>query len=82
MPVVIREAGFTVLIHVRDEHLPAHVHVRTSEGECRVLIGDAFTRPTLWDVTRGMDLRTARQAERLVIKHQGRCLETWRAFHG
>jgi hypothetical protein len=33
-------------------------------------------------VTRGMDLRTARQAERLVIKHQGRCLETWRAFHG
>jgi hypothetical protein len=82
MPVVVRAAGFSILVYVRDEHPPPHVHVRRGQGECRILIGDEFTRPEVWDVSRGMDLRTARQAERLIIKHQGRCIETWRIFRG
>ena len=82
MPTVVREAGFSIIVRVRGENLPPHVHVYKGAGECRILLGETETGPRLWDVVGGMDWREARQAERLVIRPQAACRAVWRQVNG
>jgi len=80
MPVVVREAGFSVRVLTTGEHAPPHVHVFKAGAECRVLIGDAAV---LWDIKGGPFAGAeVRRAVALVDANLPACNAIWRACHG
>ncbi|PZO14732.1 MAG: hypothetical protein DCF25_14585 [Leptolyngbya foveolarum] len=42
MPTVWTNGNFTIIVRVRDEHPPPHVHVMDADNECLVEIAGLF----------------------------------------
>lgn len=82
MPTVVREAGFAVVVHVRGEHNPPHVHVYKAGGEVRVKLNDRTLGPSLWDVTGTISDKDVVRAVELVWRHQDRLLQAWSNVNG
>lgn len=78
MPTVFREDGFRFIIYFND-HEPAHIHVRTADGEIKVdisSIGDIKVMKLV-----GMKNQEALKALNLVSKHQQFLLKKWEEIH-
>ena len=81
MPTLITQDGFAVMIYIRDEHPPAHVHVWKAEGEVIIYLGDESELPSVHQVNR-MSKKNVRQALAIVEENQEMLLEEWRRIHG
>jgi hypothetical protein len=77
------EEGFRVYVFSPPrEHQPPHVHVECLRGgEVLVRLGDSYKLPSLWQ-NHHMSAPDARDALRIVERHQVRFLEEWRKLHG
>ena len=56
---------------------PAHIHVRTPDGECKF-----WLEPIALASSRGVKLHDIRTIERLVFEHQGTLLTAYHEFEG
>lgn len=79
MIVVLRTSGLRVVIF-RDDHEPAHVHVR-GDGQAKITLVGADGQPELvW--SRGMNTAEKRRALTTVRDAQLELLTQWRKIHG
>ena len=79
MVAIHREAGLSIAIF-KDDHDPAHVHVR-GDGEAKIdLIGPDGQPALVWSV--GLSKSDLRRALRTVVDRQSEFLARWRAIHG
>ena len=77
--MVLRSGGLRVIIF-RDDHEPAHVHVR-GDGDCKInLVGATGLPELVW--ARGMTEAEKRRAIATVREAQFELLEQWRRIHG
>jgi hypothetical protein len=65
MPTVLRIGPFRFHFYSDERGEPAHIHVRTSEGECKF-----WLEPVILAKNRGLAPHTLREIERLVFEHQ------------
>jgi hypothetical protein len=65
MPTVLRIGPFRFHFYSDERGEPAHIHVRTSEGECKF-----WLEPVIFAKNRGLAPHTLREIERLVFEHQ------------
>jgi len=77
MPTVIQQNGFDVMIYIRDEHPPAHVHVWKAEGEVIIHL----ETPAVHEVKR-MSRPDVRAALAIVEENREMLLGEWRRIHG
>ena len=77
MPTVLRIGSFRFHFYSDEGMEPAHIHVRTNDGDCKFwlepiigLAGNRGVRPT--------DLR---RIEQLVFEHQTQLLRAFNEFH-
>jgi hypothetical protein len=73
--------GFTVLVYTRDEHPPAHVHVRKDGSDIRVLLGEASVEYHSYKGARPSE-RARRRALEIVAENLNACWAKWREVHG
>jgi hypothetical protein len=79
MGTVIEAEGVRIFINARD-HGPPHAHVRGSDWELRVYIGD---RAKLWNVKHGKpNSKEVRRAVELVAANLDGCNAEWRRIYG
>ena len=79
MVTIHREAGLSISIF-KDDHDPAHVHVR-GDGEAKIdLIGPDGQPALVWSV--GLSKSDLRRALRIVVDRQSEFPARWRAIHG
>jgi hypothetical protein len=84
MPTVLKYRDIAVIIRIRDEHPPAHVHVESSKYSVRIDISG--TDPII--VKRGKKRRITttaasdQRALQLVAENLELCKQTWRNVHG
>jgi len=80
---VYEQGGFSVYVYAPPrEHRPPHVHVEcTRGGEVMVKLGNDYTAPSLWQ-NHHMREGDAREALRIVERHQERFIYEWRRLHG
>lgn len=85
MPTVVRVGALCVVVRVRDEHPPPHVHVYKGqawppEWEIAVGLGEGLGP---WRVVSGKPkLRDVEAALFVVRRHHASCLAAWEASHG
>jgi hypothetical protein len=77
------EGGFQVYVYAPPrEHQPPHVHVEASAGgEVLILLGSEQEAPALWQ-NHHMKSVDAREALRIVERHQEQFIAEWRRLHG
>jgi hypothetical protein len=76
VPTVLRVDGFAVRIFEND-HPPAHVHVYSAGGSCKVeLATGTITKPV------GMKVRDILRAARLVEANEKILIRKWDEIHG
>jgi hypothetical protein len=77
MPTVLRIGPFRFHFYSDEQDEPAHVHVRTPDGECKfwleLLIGLAGNR--------GVKVHDLRQIERLVYEHADELRIAFNEYH-
>jgi hypothetical protein len=84
MPTVLKYQDIAVIVRIRDEHPPAHVHVESSKYSVRVDISG--TVPII--ARRGKRRRITttesfdKRALQLVAENLELCKQTWRNIHG
>ena len=76
MPVIVREAGFRVIIYL-DDHPPAHVHVEGNDGSTKIAIEGAVL---VWN--RGLNRRDVNRAVDIVSRHHNELRTAWTNIHG
>jgi len=81
--IIFEQDGYRVMVFVRDEHPPAHVHVLYGDVMIVVLIdgGIARFRQDPRRRRRPPD-RQIRRAVEIVAERIGDCLEAWNRYHG
>lgn len=70
-----------MLIYTRDEHPPAHVHVRKAGGEAVIYLGDENSRPSVKE-NRGMSRAEIKRALRITGENQELLLAEWERING
>lgn len=65
-----------------NDHEPAHVHLRTSNGTIVVNLLGEGDQPELRELYDGVSKRVVRQALELVAQRQEQYLMRWREMHG
>jgi len=83
MGQVYEQGGFSVYVYAPPrEHGPPHAHVESTRGgEVIVKLGNDYTAPSLWH-NHHMRPGDAREALRIVERHQERFIHEWRRLHG
>lgn len=77
MPTVIRIGSYRFHFYSDERNEPAHIHVETSEGECKF-----WLTPIGLARNKGLAPQTLRDIERLVFEHEKLLREKWYEFHG
>ena len=75
MPTVLRILGFRFHFYSDEGTEPPHIHVATSDGECKFWLS-----PVLLAKNRGISAVDIRKVERLVYEHQTLLLEKYDDF--
>ena len=65
MPTVLRIGSFRFHFYSDETNEPAHIHIRSAEGECKF-----WLEPVLLASNRGLAAPRLRDIERLVLEHQ------------
>ena len=76
MPTVLRIDSFRFHFYSDEGREPAHIHVRTPDGECKFWLD-----PVLLASNRGLRPNTLRDIERLVFAHRELLREKYNEFH-
>jgi hypothetical protein len=77
MPTVLRIGSFRFHFYSDEGKEPAHIHVRTSEGECKFWLS-----PVRLARSRGVRPQDLREIERQVYEHCELFLEKFHEYHG
>ena len=76
MPTVLRVGPYRFHFYSDESREPAHIHVRSSEGECKFWLD-----PIGLAKNRGVAPRAVREIERLVFEHRDLLLRSYHEFH-
>ena len=76
MPTVLRIGPYRFHFYSDERGEPAHIHVRTSEGECKFWLA-----PIALAKNRGLAPHVLRDIERLVYEHQEFLREKYDEYH-
>jgi hypothetical protein len=77
MPTVMRIGPYRFHFYSDERHEPPHIHVRTSDGECKF-----WLEPTIILAgNRGFAAHELRAIERLVFEHQVKLREAFHEYH-
>lgn len=76
MPTVLRVGEYRFHFYSDERGEPAHIHVRTSDGECKFWLD-----PITMAKNRGLAAHTVRAIERLVYEHQEYLREKYNEYH-
>ena len=77
MPTVLRIKGFRFHFYSDEGAEPAHIHVRSGEGECKFWLS-----PISLARNRGIPARQLSEIERLVFENQQLLLQIFGEYHG
>ena len=77
MPTVLRIKSFRFHFYSDERKEPAHIHVRSTDGECKFWLS-----PISLARNRGMPPHQLREIERLVFENQQLLLEKYNGYHG
>ena len=76
MPTVLRIRGFRFHFYSDEGSEPPHIHVRSSDGECKFwLVTISLAR------NRGVPSHQIREIERIVFDNQAFLLEKYHEYH-
>jgi hypothetical protein len=76
MPTVLRIGPYRFHFYSDERGEPAHIHVRTSEGECRF-----WLEPVALARNRGLAPHTLREIERIIHEHDSFLREKYDEYH-
>ena len=76
MPTVLRIGPFRFHFYSDESNEPAHIHIRSSEGECKF-----WLEPVRLAGNRGLAAHTVREIERLVFENQQYLVGRYHACH-
>jgi hypothetical protein len=76
MPTILRIRGFRFHFYSDERGEPAHIHVRTADGECKF-----WLEPIALAKNRGIALHLLREIERLVYDHQQLLKDKYDEYH-
>jgi hypothetical protein len=77
MPTVLRIKSFRFHFYSDEGAEPAHIHVRSGEGECKFWLS-----PISLARNRGIPARQLGEIERLVFENQQLLLQKFGEYHG
>jgi len=76
MPTVLRVGPYRFHFYSDELREPAHIHVRSPEGECKF-----WLEPILLAGNRGVSVGDLRKIERLVFEHQELLARSYHEYH-
>lgn len=76
MPTVLRLGRFRFHFYSNEGSEPAHIHVRTVDGECK-----HWLNPIVLANNRGLSPHELRQIERIIYEQQSFLTEKYYEFH-
>jgi hypothetical protein len=77
MPTVLRIGSYRFHFFSDEGHEPAHIHVRTPEGECKF-----WLEPNIGLArNRGVRVSDLRRIEQLVFEHRTKLLKAFHEYH-
>lgn len=76
MPTVLRIGSFRFHFYSDEANEPAHIHVRSADGECKF-----WLEPVCLAGNRGVAAHRLREIERLVIEHEQFLTEKFHEYH-
>ena len=76
MPTVLRIGSYRFHFYSDESREPAHIHVRSPEGECKF-----WLEPIGLAGNRGIAAQDLREIERLVFEHQQLLLQAYHDYH-
>jgi hypothetical protein len=76
MPTVLRVGGFRFHFYSDESEEPAHIHVRSANGECKF-----WLEPVGLAGNRGIPRHDLREIERLVFEHRQLLIEKYHEYH-
>ena len=76
MPTVLRVGPYRFHFYSDESHEPAHIHVRSPDGECKF-----WLEPIGLAGNRGIAAHHLREIERLVYEHQEFIVEKYHEYH-
>lgn len=76
MPTVLRVGSYRFHFYSEESHEPAHIHVRSPDGECKF-----WLEPIGLAGNRGMAAQNLREIERLTFEHRELLVEKFHEFH-
>ena len=77
MPTVLRIRGLRFHFYSDEGTEPAHIHIRSDEGECKFWLS-----PISLARNRGVPSHKIREIERIVYENQQFLLERFHEYHG
>ena len=77
MPTVLRIGPYRFHFYSREPGEPAHIHVRTPDGECKFWLNEIRLARN-----RGVKPHDLRAIERLVFEHLSVLLAKYHEYHG
>ena len=76
MPTVLRVGRFRFHFYSDESREPAHIHVRSPQGECRF-----WLEPIVLSHNRGMGAHDLREIERLVFEYRDLLTQKYHEYH-
>ena len=76
MPTVLRIGPSRFHFYSEESNEPAHIHVRSPDGECKF-----WLEPVRLARNRGLAPRDVREAERLIFEHQELLIGRFHEYH-
>ena len=84
MPKIWTDGNISIIVYIRNEHQPAHVHVISSKYEVKIEIESDFQE--VLPPSKNSRVKTSSQftkkARQLVKDHLAECRAVWRAKNG
>ncbi|MEA1051806.1 DUF4160 domain-containing protein [Lamprobacter modestohalophilus] len=77
MPTILRIKGLRFHFYSDEGTEPAHIHIRSAEGECKFWLS-----PIALARNRGIPAHQLRDIERIVFDNQAFLLEQFHEYHG
>jgi len=78
--VVAPIEGYALLVYVRDEHPPAHVHVKKGPSFIKILLGEDSVEYHSYKGPRPSE-RVKKRALEIVSDNLDACWAMWREYH-
>ncbi len=76
MPTVLRVGRYRFHFYSDESREPAHIHVRSPEGECKF-----WLKPIGVAQNRGISAHNLREVERLIFEHQDLLVRRYHEYH-